>query len=304
MDSDLFPTFHSARIQTATGSIFVRFAGEGPPVVLLHGFPQTHVCWHRIAPALSSDFAVVCMDLKGYGASTAPPGDGRTTYSKRVLASDVVTVMRALGHARFSLVGHDRGARVGYRLALDQPSLIERLALLDIVPTNIFWEQIRAGTFPSPHWSFLARPAPEPEDEIGRDPAAYFEGLLAKWSLAGDLSAFDPRALAAYRESYMDPAHIHAFCEDYRAGATADVEADDADLRDGIRLHCPSLLIWSDYLMQGKAAETESPPAIWRRSFAPGLQDASLKAGHFIAEEDPAGTLSTLRSFLAPLRAG
>ena len=302
MDSDLFPGFHSAAIQTANGPIFARFAGDGPPLMLLHGFPQTHACWHRIAPALSAEFTVVCMDLKGYGASSAPQGDGRTTYSKRVLGSDVVTVMRALGHRRFSLVGHDRGARVGYRLALDHPQSIERLVLLDIVPTSIFWEQIRAGTFPSPHWTFLAKPTPEPEEEIGRDAGAYFEGLLARWSLTRDLSQFDPRALAAYRKSFLEPARIHAFCEDYRAGATADVEADDADLNDGVRIQCPSLLIWSDYLMQGSAAETESPPEVWRRSFAPNLEDVRVKAGHFIAEEEPAGTLTALRSFLAPLR--
>jgi len=245
----------------------------------------------------------VCMDLKGYGASAAPPGDGRTTYSKRALAGDVVTVMQALGHRRFSVVGHDRGARVGYRLALDRPDLVERLALLDIVPTSLFWEQIRAGTFPSPHWSFLAGPQPEPEEEIARDAEAYFEGLLARWSLSGDLSAFDPRALAAYRKSFLNPARIHAFCEDYRAGASADVEADDADLANNARIQCPSLLIWSEYLMQGKAAEMESPPQVWRRSFAPAIQDVRVKTGHFIAEEDPAGTLAALRAFLSPLRA-
>jgi haloacetate dehalogenase len=302
MNSDLFPGFHSATIETRIGPIFVRFAGGGPSIVLLHGFPQTHACWHGIAPSLSSRFTVVCMDIRGYGSSVAPRGDGRNTYSKREMANDVLAVMRALGHRRFSVVGHDRGARVGYRLALDHPANVERLALLDIVPTTIYWQQIRAGTSSSPHWTFLAKPYPEPEGEIAKNPDAYFESLLAGWSAAGDLGAFDARALESYRKSYRDPARIHAFCEDYRAGATADVEADDNDLRDGKKIQCPSLIVWSEYLTRSKATEIESPPAVWRRTFAPTVQDVQVKSGHFVAEEDTIGTLKALETFFAPLR--
>ena len=301
MGSDLFPGFNLTAIEAPVGPIFVRHAGKGPPVVLLHGFPQTHVCWHGIAPTLSSRYSLVCMDLRGYGASVAPRGDGHTVYSKREMARDVIAVMEALGHRRFSVVGHDRGARVGYRLALDHPESVERLALLDIVPTAIYWQQIRAGTSSSPHWTFLAKQYPEPEGEIAKNPDAYFKSLLAGWSAAGDLSAFDARALESYRKSYIDPARIHAFCEDYRAGATADVEADDGDLRAGKKIQCPTLVIWSEYLTRSKTEKIESPPDVWRRSFAPQVEDVQVKSGHFVAEEDTAGTLRALDAFLAPL---
>ena len=148
----------------------------------------------------------------------------------------------------------------------------------------------------APHWPFLARPAPEPEREIGRDPLAYFDGLLAKWSKDGTLGAFDPRALAAYRQSCNEPSRIHAFCEDYRAGAGVDAEQDAADLALHRTLTCPTLIVWSDYLARGGA--TETPPAVWRRSFAPDIREARVNTGHFVAEEDPAGVLTALQAFL------
>ena len=160
MADDLFPGFDSRTPNGVAGPMFARVGGSGPAVVLLHGFPQTHACWHRIAPALAAHFTVVCLDLRGYGASYGPRGDGSTTYSKRQMASDVLAAMAALGHQSFSLVGHDRGARVGYRLALDHPDRLQKLAVLDIVPTSLFWEQIRAGTFAAPHWRYLAGPEP------------------------------------------------------------------------------------------------------------------------------------------------
>jgi haloacetate dehalogenase len=294
---DLFPGFESHWIDTDAGRIFARSCGEGPPLVLLHGFPQTHACWHRIAPALAETHAVVCMDLRGYGWSSAPASDAaHVTYSKREMGRDVIVVMESLGHVRFAVVGHDRGARVGYRLALDEPGRVERLALLDILPTAMMWEKIRAGEAAAVHWPFLARPAPEPEREIGRNPLAYFEGLLAKWSKDGTLGAFDPRALDAYRQSCNEPSRIHAFCEDYRAGASIDAEQDAADLALHRTLTCPTLIVWSDYLARGGA--TETPPAVWRRSFAPDIREARVNAGHFVAEEDPAGVLAALQAFL------
>lgn len=298
MADDLFPGFDAKTLSGVAGLMFARVGGSGPAVVLLHGFPETHACWHRIAPALAREFTVVCMDLRGYGASYAPRGDGSTTYSKRAMAADVVAAMAELGYPSFSLVGHDRGARVGYRLGLDHPGRLEKLALLDIVPTSIFWDQIRAGTFAAPHWSYLAGPSPAAEDEIGRDPAAYFDMLLARWSGSGSLDAFDPRALAAYRAAYIQPARIHAFCEDYRAGATSDVEADDSDLAAGRIIGCPTLLLWSEYLTRGDAAKAEPPPAVWRRSFAPHLRDARVQSGHFIPEEAPEATIAVLLPFL------
>ncbi|WP_244846188.1 alpha/beta fold hydrolase [Mesorhizobium sp. L-8-3] len=297
MGDDLFPGFRSDRLKGPGGPLFARVGGDGPPLVLLHGFPQTHVCWHRVAPALAKDFTVVCLDLRGYGASAAPRGDGRSTYSKRRMAEDVVAAMSELGHQRFSLAGHDRGARVGYRLGLDHPDRLERLALLDIVPTSIFWTQIRSGSFSAPHWTYLAGPSPQTEDEIGKDPVAYFDALLARWSSSGSLDAFDPRAHAAYRAAYMQPERIHAFCEDYRAGATSDVEADEADLAAGRSVACPTLLLWSSYLTRGEAAKAETPPQVWKRTFAPQAEEVQVDAGHFIPEEAPEATLAALSAF-------
>ena len=237
------------------------------------------------------------MDLRGYGWSSAPKSDpAHETYSKRAMGGDVIAVMEALGHVRFAVVGHDRGARVGYRLALDQPGRVERLALLDILPTYHVWRQIRAGTFPAAHWAFLSRPAPEPEREIGEDPLPYFEGLLAKWSRDGTLGGFDPRALAAYRQSCNEPSRIRAFCEDYRAGATLDAEQDEADLALYRAITCPTLVIWGAFYLTGGS---ETPLDVWRDSFAPEATGARVEAGHFVAEEDPDGTLATLRSFLS-----
>jgi haloacetate dehalogenase len=300
MTDDLFPGFTAHWIDTEVGRIFVRAGGGGPPVVLLHGFPQTHACWHRIAPTLAETHTIVCMDLRGYGWSSTPRSDAsHETYSKRAMGRDVIAVMEQLGHVRFAVIGHDRGARVGYRLALDQPGRVERLALLDILPTFHVWQQIKAGVFPAAHWGFLARPNPQPEQEIGKDPLPYFDGLLAQWSGDGTLNTFDPRALAAYHASCNEPNRIHAFCEDYRAGATLDVAADEADRQAGRTIACPVLVVWGEfYLTRGSAAEAGTTLDVWRRTFAPRAMGAQVNSGHFVAEEDPAGTLAALRPFL------
>jgi haloacetate dehalogenase len=300
MTDDLFPGFESHWIGTQAGRIFARSGGDGPPLLLLHGFPQTHVMWHRLAPALARTHRVVCMDLRGYGWSSAPEGDpAHETYSKRAMGRDAVAVMEALGHVRFALAGHDRGARVGYRLALDEPGRVERLCLLDILPTFHVWRQMRAGEVPAAHWGFLSEPYPKPEDEIGRDPLPYFEGLMRKWSGDDSLRAFDPRALQSYRASCNEPNRIHAFCEDYRAGATRDCEADEADLAAGKTIQCPAHLVWSElYLMRRMSGGTESPLDVWRRTFAPDITGASVGTGHFVAEEDPEGTLAAMTGFL------
>ena len=295
--ADLFPGFDSHWIDAEAGRIFARSGGAGPPLVLLHGFPQTHACWHRIAPALAETHSVVCMDLRGYGWSSAPRGDpAHETYSKRAMGRDVVAVMEALGHVRFAIAGHDRGARVGYRLALDQPGRVERLAVLDVLPTFHVWRQIRTGAFPAAHWAFLSRPDPEPEREIGQDPLLYLEGLLAKWSGSGTLDPFDPRALAAYRQSCNEPSRIHAFCEDYRAGATVDMEQDETDLAAGRTIACPTLLVWSEFYL---TCGTEAPLDVWRGTFAPAIMGGKVPSGHFVAEEAPDATLALLRPFLA-----
>jgi haloacetate dehalogenase len=300
MTDDLFPGFASHWIDGEAGRVFARSGGSGPPLVLLHGFPQTHACFHRIAPALARTHTVVCPDLRGYGWSSAPKGDPvHETYSKRAMGRDVIRVMEKLGHVRFALAGHDRGARVAYRLALDEPGRVERLALLDIVPTFANWQRIREGQADAPHWDYLARPFPQPETEIGRDPLAYFDGLLAKWSKDGTLEAFDPRALAAYRQSCNEPSRIHAFCEDYRAGATVDLRQDEADLAAGRTITCPVLVVVAQfYLTRGARGDAEAPLAVWRRSFAPQAVGAEVDSGHFVAEEAPEATLAALQAFL------
>lgn len=297
MSEDLFLGFASHWIDTEIGRVFARSAGDGPPLVLLHGFPQTHVMWHRLAPALARTHTVVCPDLRGYGWSSAPAGDpSQVTYSKRAMGRDVVTVMEALGHVRFALGGHDRGARVAYRLALDEPGRVERLALLDILPTFEVWNRIAAGQQPARHWEFLARPEPEPETTIGRDPIPYFDGLLTDWSGAKSLSVFDPRALAAYRQSCNEPSRIHAFCEDYRAGRAVDVDQDRADMAAGRRIDCPAFLVWSAHYL--KKDGQEAPLDTWRRTFAPAMAGAEVDCGHFVAEEAPDAVLAALTPFL------
>jgi haloacetate dehalogenase len=300
MTDALFPGFEAHWIDTQAGKIFARSKGNGPPLLLLHGFPQTHTMWHRIAPALAQTHRVVLMDLRGYGWSSAPKGDAaHQTYSKRTMGRDAVAVMEALGHVRFAIAGHDRGARVGYRLALDEPGRVERLALLDIQPTFHVWQQIREGKYDAAHWAFLARPAPEPEQTMGTDPLPYFEGLMAKWSGSGDLSAFDPRALESYRMSCNEPNRIHAFCEDYRAGATVDIAADEADLAAGKRIGCPTLILTGEfYLTRRTEPGAETALQVWQRTFAPQAIGAQVTSGHFVAEEAPEATLAALQAFL------
>lgn len=298
---DLFPGFEALWIDTTSGRWFARAGGpeDAAPILLLHGFPQTHAMWHRIAPALARKARVICLDLKGYGWSDAPKGEpDHSTYAKRTLGREIVALMERIGHVHFALVGHDRGARVGYRLALDEPGRVARLALLDVVPTAVQWERIEKNPGMNPHWPFLAGPEPEPEKEIGRDPDGYFEGLMRKWAASGDLSAFDARALHLYRQGWNPPERIHALCEDYRAGGPdgPDRQADADDLAAGHTLAMPVLVLASrDYLDKGKL---ESALDAWRRTFAPRAEGVSIASGHFLAEENPEATLDALERFL------
>lgn len=294
--ADLFPGFESRYFSTDAGRIFARIGGSGPPLVLLHGFPQTLAMWHRIAPALSQRFTVVALDLRGYGWSSVPASHGGESYSKRGMGRDVVAVMEEFGAATFALAGHDRGARVGYRLALDQPGRITKLALLDIYPTVTVWRAIEAGTKTAPHWPYLAGPEPQPEIEIGKDPDAYFSGLMRQWAQDKGPDRFDPRAMAHYQAGWNEPSRIHAFCEDYRAGATLDRWADEADEAAGKTIACPvKILASTDYLV-GSGGHT--PADAWRRGFAPQAEAVVIDSGHFIAEENPAATLEVLQAFL------
>lgn len=295
--ADLFPGFASHWIDTSIGRIFARSGGSGPPLLLIHGFPQTHVEWHRIAPDLARHFTLVLPDLPGYGWSVAPRGGpDHFPYAKRDMANVLIEAMEALGHARFMVCGHDRGARVAYRMALDHPGRPERVALLDIVPTYVMWERIRAAPSPrTEHWLFLAGPEGEPEREIGRNPTAYLDAKLALWTGDGTLSAYDPRALRHYRDFFNDPSRIHATCEDYRAGATVDLAADEADLAAGRTIAVPVHTVWGS---AGIPSAGSSPLEAWRR-LAPGATGEAVASGHFIPEENPQGCLAALLPFLS-----
>ena len=295
---DLFPGFVTHAIRTEAGPMHVRVGGTGAPLLLLHGFPQTHVCWHRVAPTLARDFTVVVMDLRGYGNSAVPASDeGHEAYSKRAMGRDCLEVMRALGHERFMLAGHDRGARVAYRLALDHPEAVEKLALLDIIPTSLMWERMDASrAMQVYHWTFLAQPAPMPENLIGRDSRSWLQHTLASWAQGHNLKAFSTGALADYAASFGHPERIHAACEDYRAGAGVDPDHDDADRKAGRTIQCPTLVLWGE---SGIPAQGTSPLDIWRTSFAPGAIGRGIPSGHFLPEENPAETLEELQAFFS-----
>ncbi len=252
--------FEQDRIVTTGAEINLRKAGAGPPLLLLHGYPQTHVMWHKIAPALAERFTVVLTDLRGYGDSAKPPGgDGHPAYSKRAMAQDQVEVMTALGFDSFAVAGHDRGARVGHRLALDHPERVRKLALLDIAPTLAMYERTdMAFATAYYHWFFLIQPFDLPERLIGADPDFYLEKKIGKWSQSP--GAFDPAALAEYKRCFRDPATIHATCEDYRAAASIDLDHDRADL--DRKLACPVLALWG---ASRDTSRSEQPPERARR---------------------------------------
>ncbi len=296
--ADLFPGFERRIVDTGEAAIFLRTGGSGPPVVLLHGFPQTHVAWHRVAPRLADRFTLVIPDLRGYGASSCPPaGPDHRGYSKRVMARDVVEVMRALGHERFALVGHDRGGRVGYRLALDSPDVLTRLAAVEIVPTFVMWERFsRTLALKAYHWAFLAQPEPFPERLLAGAAGYHFcDHTLASWTRSRDLSSFDPDALPHYRAVFEDPARIHAMCEDYRAGATCDYEADKADCHAGRRIACPLHVVHGG---DGFPAATGDVAGIWRE-WAETVTVSPVVSGHFPQEENAEATAAALLDFLA-----
>lgn len=278
-------------------SVRYRIGGTGPPVLLLHGFPQTHAIWHRVAPMLADRHTVVLPDLPGYGGTSPPAVDSVTAYSKRAMAADQVALMTRLGFESWAVVGHDRGGRVGYRLALDHPDRVARLAILDIVPTAEMWraaEQVPADQLAGWHWNKLARPEPGPEDEIGADPAAYmFPG--GSPSISGHPVSLHPEALADYLEALSKPSVVHAMCQDYRAGKTVDREIDEQDTAAGNRIGCPVLVHWG---ADGDLFEWFDVLSVWRR-WADDVSGGPLPGGHFIPEESPDVLVDSLRRFLA-----
>lgn len=288
----MFEGFETRRIAANGIEIFARVGGEGPPLLLVHGYPQTHAMWHAVAPGLARQFTVVAADMRGYGDSAKPAADGEhMAYSKRTMALDLVLAMRALGFERFFAAGHDRGARVVYRMALDHPETVTRLATLDIVPTLSTWRAMDwRGALGAFHWQLLAQPAPLPERLIGADPMFWLHSILARWAAPGFV--FDPAALAEYERSFRSAATIHASCEDYRAGATVDAALDEADF--GVRtISQPLLAIWGD-----RGGGRPSLVPAWRE-WADDVRGLAVPCGHFLAEEAPGTVLAALLEFFS-----
>jgi haloacetate dehalogenase len=284
----MFDGFTRSLVDTGEATICVRSGGSGPPLLLLHGYPQTHVMWHLVAPRLARDFSVVAMDLRGYGDSSKPPTTpDHEPYSKRAMARDAVAVMGHLGFERFAVAGHDRGGRVAYRLALDHPQRISKIATLDIIPTG---EHFRRADMKFGlgywHWFFLAQPYPLPEKLLSADPAWFLQGRPNR------AAVHTPEALAEYLRCFRDPETIHASCEDYRAGATYDLALDESD-RGTHKISAPLLALWAG---RGEVGKWYDVLGIWR-DWADDVRGQAIEAGHFMAEEAPDATYAALDEF-------
>ncbi len=289
----LFKNFEQRKIRTSGATINLVHGGKGPPVLLLHGYPESHAMWHKVAPSLARDYTVVCADLRGYGDSSKPKGlPDHSNYSKRAMAKDMVEVMAALGHRHFHVVGHDRGARVAHRLARDHGKRVRSLAVLDISPTLTMYrrtDQDFATAYY--HWFFLIQKAPLPETLLAKQVPHYVLGRIGRGP--GGIRVFDRNALKEYVRAFRDPRTIHATCEDYRAAATIDLVHDKKDLKTKIRM--PVLVLW------GKKGVIEAmfrPLSDWRE-VARDVRGRALDCGHFLPEERPAEVLRELRRFLA-----
>jgi haloacetate dehalogenase len=288
----MFDGFLRQTIQTTGAEINVVCGGSGPPLLLLHGAPQTHAMWHRVAPALAASYTVVAADLRGYGDSSKPRGGGdHSAYSFRAMALDQLEVMRALGHDRFALVAHDRGARVAHRLVRDHAQAVERVALIDIVPTDHVYANVdRALATAYFHWFFLPLPEPIPEQMIEPVATSVLHFLLGGYG--SHLDAYEPEALAEYERCFADPATIHGMCEDYRAAASIDL-VHDADDRERL-IACPLLVLWGARSVVGTLYD---PIEVWK-TYASNVRGQALDAGHYVVEERPHETLAELRRFL------
>ncbi|MGB6999782.1 MAG: alpha/beta hydrolase [Pseudolabrys sp.] len=292
----LLEGFKRSEIKTSGARIVTVAGGSGPPVLLMHGNPFTHLSWRKVAPVLAREFTVVCTDLRGYGDSEKPPGgEDHSGYSFRAMAQDQVEVMAALGFDTFYAAGHDRGARVLHRLCLDHPEKVSRAAILDIIPQHHLYYNINKqwATF-SWHWFFNIQPYDLPERMMGADPDWFIEKKLAKTKQG--LSFFDKDALAEFKRCFRNPETIHAICEDYRAAAGIDLEMDTRDFAAGRKIECPVLLLWGATGSVGRNSKP-GPAEIWK-AYASNIRDAkAVQSGHYLSDEAPAETTAALHEF-------
>jgi haloacetate dehalogenase len=299
-DSAWFDGFASRDFDLDGTRIHTRIGGrEGaPPLLLVHGFPQSHVMWHRVAQRLAPHFHLVLPDLRGYGDSAKPPGEAQhINYSKRVMALDLVRLMRALGHQTFAVCGHDRGARVAHRLALDHADAVQKLALIDIAPTlDMYASTDMRFARAYYHWFHLIQPHPLPEQMIGGCAREYLHAKLGGWG-SGGVGYIEAQALAEYERCFCTPQAIHAACEDYRAAAGIDLQHDRASRAAGEKIACDTLVLWG---AKGVVQALFDPLALWRAQCAATVQGQALPAGHFIPEELPEQTAEQLRRFFSP----
>jgi len=289
----MFEGFDGKTVSVSGAEIDLVMGGAGPPLLLLHGYPQTRAMWHKIAPRLAEDFTVVAADLRGYGGSSKPASDAtHAAYSKRAMARDQVEAMAALGFERFAVAGHDRGGRVTHRMALDHAERLSRAAVLDIAPTHkVFATTDKAMATAYYHWFFLIQPNGLPEHLIGKDPEHYLRHKLGHWGR--DAGAFTPEAVEEYVRAFSDPATIHASCEDYRAAASIDLEHDEADM--ATKIAAPLLVLWG---AKGFVAKAYDVLEVWRERAA-DVRGEPIDCGHFLPEEKPDETYAALRAFFA-----
>jgi haloacetate dehalogenase len=291
-----FDDFPIESVAVSSGRLRLRRAGSGPPLLLLHGNPQTHAMWHKVAPALAQRYSVICPDLRGYGGSFKPPVSAdHAAYAKREMAKDMAELMAHFGHERFLVAAHDRGARVAHRLALDHPQRVKKLALMDIIPTLEHFERTdMAMALGYYHWFWFAQPHPFPENVISAAPDAWWRAHTSREPKPPDF--FDREALADYLSAVHDPEMIRGMCEDYRAAATIDLEHDRTSRAAGEKIRCPLLVLW------GKKARIEAwydALAIWRGYCAAQVSGGPVNSGHYLAEEAPAEVLAQLRDFFS-----
>jgi haloacetate dehalogenase len=291
-----FPGFALEHVEVGAGTIRLRRGGSGPPLLLLHGNPQTHAMWHAVAPALADRYSVVCPDLRGYGGSFKP--EATTThapYAKREMARDMVEVMESLGHRRFFLAGHDRGGRVSHRLALDFPDRVEKLAVLDIVPTIEHFERAdMAFGLGYYHWFWFAQPHPFPETLINAAPEAWFTAHTSREPKPSTF--FHPQAMADYLAAVRTPEMIRGMCEDYRAAAGIDLEHDRSSRAAGVKVQCPMLVLWG---AKGKIPKWYDALAIWRQYCLADVKGSAVASGHYLAEEAPEAVLAEFDAFFS-----